>query len=164
MNHKSPLLGNAVSDIINRHQLNADNLSRKRHKGSQKANMKRELELAVTVLLVDLASSDQNFDQVEYHVIAAGLKRLFGTGTTEMSGLVNQAQTILKNLRGVGKYAEVLKTNLSLDQRKVVLEVIDDVIHADGVVDGFETYLRHKFADLIGVPLEPHQDPHEKNE
>ncbi len=164
MNHKSPLLGNAVSDIINQHQLNANNLSQKRHKAPKKGNMKRELELALTVLLVDLASSDQNFDQVEYHVMTAGLNRLFGTGKTEVSALVNQAQTILKNLRGVSKYAEVLKTNLSLEQRKVILEVIDDVIHADGEVDGFETYLRHKFADLIGVSLEPHQDPNEKHE
>ena len=41
--------------------------------------------------------------------------------------------------------------NLTVEQKRTVLTIVDDLIAADGVEDGFETYLRCKFADLLGV-------------
>lgn len=113
---------------------------------------KKDLELALAILLVDLASCDQNFDQQEYLLISRGLRRIFGTSKLQVTGLVNQAQGVLKNLRGTSRFAETLKKQLTLEERIVILDVIDEVIEADGVEDGFETYLRHKFRDLLGIP------------
>jgi uncharacterized tellurite resistance protein B-like protein len=64
---------------------------------------------------------------------------------------VNQAVLALQNMRGSTSYIETLRENLDDAQRRAILEVIDDVIDADGVEDGFETYLRTKFADLLGL-------------
>lgn len=114
---------------------------------------KRDLELAMTVLLVDLASADQEFDQQEYTVIMNGLIRIFGTSKTEVSSLVNQAKTALSNLRGVGRFADLLKENLSPEEKKHVMDVIDEVINIDGEVCDFEVYLQHKFAGLLGIEL-----------
>jgi len=112
----------------------------------------RELELALTVMLVDLASCDQKFEQREYQLIFSGLHKIFGTKKEEVQALVNQANILLANLRGVGQFAKILKENLDEEKRKAVLEVIDEMIHADGVEDGFEIYLRHKAATLLGLP------------
>ena len=112
----------------------------------------RELEVALAVLLVDLASCDDNFEPQEFTVIQEGLSRLFGTSKEEVSSLVNQAKTILANLRGSTSSAELLHEHLSDEQKEAVLCVIDQVIDADGVEDGFEVYLRHKFRDLLGLP------------
>ncbi len=112
---------------------------------------KRECELALTVLLVDLASCDQNFDMNEYNVIRQGLMRVFGTSHDEISSLVNQARSTLANLRGVDNFARILNENLDEDGKKQVMEVIDDVIHCDGVEDGFETYLREKFKSMLNL-------------
>lgn len=114
---------------------------------------RKDMELALTVLLVDLAGCDQNFDMQEYNIIQNGLRRVFGTNKTEVTALVNQANQTLKNLRGAGRFAGLLKDSLDQAEREVIMEVIEDVISADGVEDGFETYLRHKFADLLGVQL-----------
>lgn len=116
---------------------------------------KRELELALTVLLVELASCDQSFDMPEYHIISLGLYRMFGTSKDQVTALINQAQTVLQNLRGTSRFAGLLKDNLGEEQRRSILEIIDDLITADGKVDGYETYLRHKLAGLLGVPLTP---------
>ncbi|MCB0328125.1 MAG: TerB family tellurite resistance protein [Bdellovibrionales bacterium] len=121
---------------------------RKRYTGNV---AKRDIELAVTVLLVDLASSDQDFDPAEYQVIVRGLMRMFGTPKHEVSALVNQAQNVLRNMRGIGRFGATLKDNLSLDERETVMDVIEEVIAADGVEDDYEIFLRQKLKGLLGL-------------
>lgn len=122
----------------------------------QKAKIsKRDLELALAVLLVELASCDQSFDPHEYQIISNGLMRVFGTTKSEVKALVNQANLVLSNLRGTSKFGTLLKDNLGDAERQAIMEVINEVIVADGIEDGFETYLKHKFSDLLGVALPP---------
>lgn len=122
----------------------------KQRKHTPQASL-NELELALTVLLVDLASSDQDFDQQEYTVIVYGLMRLFGTQKQHVSTLVNQAQNQLRNMRGINRFSSLLKENLSLEQREAVMEIVEDLIHSDGEEDDYEIYLRHKLMGLLGV-------------
>ena len=123
-------------------------------KSGKTKNSKKELELALTVLLVDLACCDQHFDQQEYHVITRGLKRVFGTQGAEVSNLINEALETLQQLRGTGRFATLLKDQLSVEDKRAIMEVIEEVIAADGTEDGFETYLRHKFAGLLGISIQ----------
>lgn len=116
---------------------------------------KRELELSLTVLLVELASCDEKFHPEEYHIIANGLKRLFGTTREQVQALVNQATQVLRNLRGTGQFAAQLKENLTEESRMAIMEVIEDIIHADGVIEGFEVYFKHKISDMLGLPKQP---------
>ncbi len=119
---------------------------------------KKDLELALTVLLVELASCDEKFLPEEYHLIATGLKRIFGTTKEQVQTLVNQATQTLRNLRGTSQFGNLLKENLDEETKLAIMEIIDDVIHADGVVEGFELYFRHKIAGFLGMklPLNPH--------
>ena len=119
---------------------------------SKRRAKQKELELALTVILVDLASSDENFEQREYQAISIGLRRLFGD-SKDLKMLVNRAQLALSNLRGTQSFADLLRENLSEDDRKIVAEIIEDVIRADGVEDGFEQYLRLKYAKLLDIPI-----------
>src|SRR5436190_22958679 len=73
----------------------------------------KELELALTVILVDLASCDQHFDPAEYQIILSGLRRMFGATREEVQSLVNQATLVLNNLRGTNRFVQLLKDNLS---------------------------------------------------
>jgi uncharacterized tellurite resistance protein B-like protein len=132
----------------------AENNRTKQKLQSQQAKngvTKRDLELALTTVLVDLAASDQNFQQQEYHMITVGLQSLFGTAKTEITGLVNQAVSNLKNLRGTTSSAKLLRENLNDEQKKLALQSFDAVMETDGVEDGFEVYLRTKFVDILGI-------------
>jgi uncharacterized tellurite resistance protein B-like protein len=149
-NNSQNSFGGAISSIFGARNPAQNSEVSKRFKC---AHVKKELELALAVLLVDLASCDQNFEQQEYQVISNGLKRMFGTGKSDVQALVNQANTVLKNLRGTSRFAEMLKDNLSHEERQHVMELINEVIDADGQEDGFETYLRHKFAKLLGFEI-----------
>ena len=119
--------------------------------GAKSKAKKPELELALAVLLVDLASCDQNFDPKEYAVIQNSLVGLFGTSKEQVQQLVNQANLVLANMRGVNKFADLLKDNLTDDEKHAIFNIIEDVIKADGQEDGFEVYLREKFKTLLGI-------------
>lgn len=148
---KNPSVPHSIEQIFAQHQKALNNFQRQ-HKGKKRAT-KQQLELALTILLVELASADQNFDTDEYNRIVSGLKRIFGTDRTTVSSLISQANQALANLRGSSQYGELLKENLSLEQRQAVLEVVEEVIYADGHVDGFELYVRNKIAGLLGLPI-----------
>jgi uncharacterized tellurite resistance protein B-like protein len=111
----------------------------------------KDLEVALAVLLVDLACCDQTFNPKEYAVISNGLRRLFGSNNEQVSLLVNQAKGILADLRGTQQFADKIKKELSHEDKLIVLEIINEVIAADGQEDGFEVYLREKFKTLLGV-------------
>lgn len=151
MTNNNDILRGAINNIFTNHNSVIDRGAQHFAKGKSKLQ-KRELEFALTVLLVDLASCDQNFEMREYTIIQNGLKRVFGTSKDEVSALINQANNTLKNLRGSSRFAIQLKEQLTLDQRLAIMDVVNDVISADGVEDGFETYLKHKFSDLLDIP------------
>jgi len=114
-----------------------------------------ELELAVVVILVDLASVDSNFDSREFMTICIGMQRLFGVTQPEVLKLIAQANQVLASLRGVDKFAILLRDEVPIEKRKQIMEVVNNVISADGREDDFEIYLRHKFHDLLGLNEKP---------
>ena len=125
---------------------------KKKTMGRDKGVNPRDLEVALAVIMVDLASCDGEFDQSEYGTIVSGMMRVFGTAKDDIRGLVNQAQTVLQGMRGTTTQAAILKQNLSHDEKIAVMGAIDDLIASDGVEDGFETYLRARTADQLGLP------------
>lgn len=152
MGHTSQaILGDAIQNIFGELSPKLEHSSLKSKKKNRKAPPKQQLELALTVLLVDVAACDDGIDPREQEVITKGLMRMFGTGQSQVNRLITQAKNTLKNLRGISRFAELLKSELSLEERENILEIIEDVINADGEVDGFETYFKHKIAKLLDV-------------
>ncbi len=115
---------------------------------------RKELVLAVAVIMVDVASSDETFEPTEYNVISRGLRRLFGTDEEEVRGLINQATQILSSLRGTSKYTQQLRENVSVADRRTIFLTIQELIEADGREDPFEVYMRSRLAKALDIPLE----------
>ena len=151
----------------NNNKLNTNSLNElfaAAEKASAKKMKKRavpiaELELALAVVLVDLAGCDQQFAPNEYQVISGGLRRLFSPPKERVKALVNQANVALGNLRGTSRFAALLRDNLDESEKKSVMETIDDLIGIDGAEDGFETYLRNKLSTVLGIKPQPAAAP-----
>lgn len=152
-NNKNPNFSEQMGAAFSKHRSEIANFQ-KHLKGKRPAST-RDLELALAVLLVELASCDQNFDQNEYELIAAGLKSVLGTDRTDVSALINQANLALADLRGTSSYGELLKEHLKESDRLAILEIVDGIINSDGKVDGYELYVRGKIARTLGVSLTP---------
>lgn len=130
--------------------------------GKQSRVSQSDLEFATTVLLVELASSDEGFAPAEYNCIMVGMKRIFGTDRYVVQQHINRAVVTLQNLRGTSDYAKLLKEHLDRHRLEMVLQVVDDVMNADGVQDGFEIYHRQRFARLLGLDVPPPPAPEQK--
>ncbi len=115
-----------------------------------KKRSKYELELALTILLVDLAASDMRFDPAEFAVIENSLRRVFGTNVAAVNGLVAQAKQTIINLRGTSQYAELLKEQLNEDQLLQVVEALDDLTNADGEHDAHELFRKNRILKALG--------------
>ncbi len=109
----------------------------------------QELEFALTVLLVELASSDENFDQEEYHTITMSLQRVFDTDRSKAKEYINRASVSLSQVRGTTSYARLLSENLSLDERRMIVDIIDELISADGEHDPFEIYHQNRIRHIL---------------
>lgn len=130
-------------------QLNQGGVKRKENAATQ-----QQLEVSLAVLLVELASSDEGFAQKEYQVIILALHRVFGVPRDRAQRHINEAVTILKNLRSTSEYALRLREHLGREDLMLVARCIDDVMDADGVQDGFEIYHRRRFRELLGIPAD----------
>jgi uncharacterized tellurite resistance protein B-like protein len=119
--------------------------------GKKSTAPKADVEFALTLLLVELASADNDFAPEEYNMIVRGLEKVFGTSRQQTTALIERAKTTLSNFRGTTEFAELLRQHTNEEERKIILTVIDDVMNADGIQDGFEIYHRHRFASLLGV-------------
>lgn len=149
----SNVLGQAINNIFTQHDtfLSDEKLKLKKKNKAPKF----QLELALSVILVDLASCDQDFHSQEFQAVSRGLRRVFGTQKTEVLELVHRAQAVIANLRGTANFAKLLSDNTSPEEKQAISGVIEELIAADGVEDGFESYLRKKYYGILGIPLPP---------
>jgi uncharacterized tellurite resistance protein B-like protein len=118
-------------------------------------NLQAELEFALTIILVELASSDEGFAHEEYNTITLGLRTIFGTERDKVQAYINRSILTLNNLRGTTEYADLLRNNLDKEQLLKIINIIEDVIGADGVEDSYEIYLRSKYRRLFGIDIAP---------
>lgn len=144
------LVGGAVRGFLKQHNASVSGLF-KAGRGARKASQ-AELELAVTVIMVDIANSDQDFCANEYAIIQNSMRRLFNTDKTRVMKLVAEAKQLIANMRGATSYRELLRDALDDQQKHAVLECVRDLIDADGSQDGFEVYLKQRLRATLGLP------------
>jgi len=120
---------------------------------------KNELSLATAIVLLEIASSDNQVDRFEQSVIHHGLKALFEISDQTAAGVVAKARAHLTNMRSSSSEASVLREILDPGTKRQMASIMDNLIRCNGVVDGMELYLRKRFRDLIGLPDEPLAPP-----
>ena len=115
---------------------------------------KDEIALATSMVLLEIASSDQVVDKFERVVILNGLKGLYKLSDEAANGLLSRAKAQLSSMRGSSASAELLRDALDSATKRALAQVIDNLIRCNGVVDGMEIYLRKRFRTILGIPDE----------
>ena len=116
---------------------------------------KGELSLASAIVLMEIASSDNQVDKFEQSVIHHGIKALFGVSDEVAAGIVVQARPRLQAMRSSSTEASMLREALDPSTKRAMASIIDNLIRCNGMVDGMELYLRKRFRDLLGLPDAP---------
>lgn len=112
-----------------------------------------DVRMAACVLLVELASVDGDFSAVERQRILDILQRHFGVDGVEAEQLLAEAAAASRNSVDDFVFTRQVVKEYDLAQRMVLAELMWQVVLADGTVDGNESYLMRKLANLL--QLEP---------
>jgi uncharacterized tellurite resistance protein B-like protein len=110
-----------------------------------------ELRLASAALLVHASMIDGQFDAAERRTLKALLRERFELGDDEVRRLVRDAAQEESESVDLFGFTNVLCRELDQDGRKRIVEMLWEVVMADGVIHEFESSLVWRTAELLGV-------------
>lgn len=122
-------------------------------KPGQESGVSREhaVRLATALLLVEVARADYNEDLTENVAILGLVKGFFELADDEASALVEQARAESDKVASLQSFTRQLNEELSLDEKRGVVEMLWRVAMADDHLDKHEDHLVRKVAGLLYV-------------
>ena len=110
-----------------------------------------ELHLAAAALLAEVALCDDGFDDSERAAIVGIVGSRFGLSESQALGLVAAAEKAAADATHLLRFTRVIKDNFNPAERVEMIEMIWEVVYADGVLHDYEASLVRRIAGLIYV-------------
>ncbi|MCZ6862354.1 MAG: TerB family tellurite resistance protein [Alphaproteobacteria bacterium] len=110
-----------------------------------------ELQLAVAGLLVEAARQDGHFDEAERATIERLLREKLALDPVETAALIELADAKVEEALDLWSFARVVKNRFDHEQRVGMIEMLWEVVYADGVLDDFEASLMRRMTGLVYV-------------
>jgi uncharacterized tellurite resistance protein B-like protein len=110
-----------------------------------------DYRLAAAALLVHAVAIDGSVSDVEREKLHAIIKRQFGLDEETTDELVAEATTAEHDAIDLYHFTTVINRSLEEDGRRRVVEMMWEMVYADGHVSEFERNLIWRAADLLGV-------------
>ncbi len=110
-----------------------------------------ELHLAATALLVEAACMDDDFDAEERATVQRMLSERFGMDPAEAGRLVDLAEQKVAESVELFSSVRTVKDRFDHDERVELLEMLWEVVYADGSLHDYEANLLRRLAALIHV-------------
>jgi len=110
-----------------------------------------ELKLASAALLVHASMIDGQVDPAERRKLKALLRERFDLADDEVRRLVREADREESESVDLYRFTNILCRELDQEGRKRIVEMLWEVVMADGVVHEFESNLVWRTAELLGV-------------
>jgi len=110
------------------------------------------VQLAAAELLIEAAHIDDDFDLRERAVIDRILERHFKLSAAAARRLVAEAEQASKRSTQLFGFTQVINDRYSLEQRIEFMEMLWEVVCADGSIDALEDTLLRRLGGLIYVP------------
>ncbi len=109
------------------------------------------LHLAAAALLAEVALGDGDFDDAERRAINGIVSKRFGLSETQAMALVEAAELAAEDATHLLRFTRVIKDNFTESERVELIEMIWEVVYADGVLHDYEDSLLRRIAGLIYV-------------
>lgn len=105
---------------------------------------------AVAELLVHASLIDGHLDKVEIQARDRLLKDKFGLTGVELDRLVSQAEAEYENAVDFYRFTSAIKDAYDRDQRETIVEMLCEIILADGTLTDEEMNMGWRIAGLLG--------------
>ena len=103
-----------------------------------------EREIAAAALLIGAAGEDGSYDPVERDTILALLERSFALAPEEAADLMQLAERQAERAVGLHRFVTILNRDLDADDKVRLIEMLWEVIYADGRLDDYEANLMRR--------------------
>jgi len=110
-----------------------------------------DYRLAAAALLVHAAAIDGNMSQVERDKLHAIVKRRFGLDDGAADELIDKATVAEQEAVDLYHFTSLLNRTLDEEGRARIIEMMWEIVYADGQRDELEDNLLWRAADLLGV-------------
>jgi len=119
-----------------------------------KQTTQHQIQLITATLLMEVSKADFSQDNVELEHITLILKRHFKLSPNEVSILCQQAQQHSNTVTSLQHLTRELNETLSQRDKITIIELMWQVVYADGEKDRYEEHLMRQVADLLYVSHE----------
>ena len=110
-----------------------------------------DYRLATAALLIHVANVDGKIDPPERSRLREIIEARFGLDAAATTQLIERAEQSDKEAVDFFHFTNVLKRSLDDDGRHKIIEMMWDVVFADGEVTEFEENVVWRIAELLGV-------------
>jgi uncharacterized tellurite resistance protein B-like protein len=118
---------------------------------SSDQNRKRtqDIRIATCALLLEMSHIDGEFSPSERERVLSILKRNFDLSGEYATALLEASNEELKGSVDLWQFTNCINQNYSIEEKIQVVEMVWNVVYADGKLDKHEDYLVHKLATLL---------------
>lgn len=109
------------------------------------------VHVAAAALLVEAAKVDGSFDETERSQIKDVLVHLFSLEESEMEALLAESEDAVAQSVELYSFARTVKDGLDYDGRIELMQMLWEVVYADGQLDDFEANLVRRVSGLLYV-------------
>jgi uncharacterized tellurite resistance protein B-like protein len=109
------------------------------------------LRSATAVLMLDVARSDNVFEESEFERVLGLVEKHFGMSPEDAAELVNAADEKAEELVSLHEFTQLLHNNLDESEKARIVGLLWQVAYADGRLDKYEDSLVRKISDLLHV-------------
>lgn len=108
-------------------------------------------QIASAALLVEAALADGTFDEAERAHVKDVLVHLFALSESELDAVMEDAIECVAQSNQMYGFARAVKDNLEYDRRVELMQMLWEVVYADGSLDDFEANLVRRVSGLLYV-------------
>lgn len=110
-----------------------------------------EKQLAAAALLIEVATVDAKFDDLERQRILDFVRSKFTLSDADAAALIDRATAKVDDATQLYAFTTAIKLGFSYEDRVSLMESLWEVVYADGKADAFEDQLMRRIGGLICV-------------
>jgi len=110
-----------------------------------------EKTTAVAALMIEAALSDETYCETEKEMVISVLKRHFDLNDADVNEIVSAAEKAHADSDQILSFTRTVKETVEFDDRVHIVEMLWEIVYADGVLSDYEANLLRRICGLIYV-------------
>jgi uncharacterized tellurite resistance protein B-like protein len=118
-------------------------------RSNQGKTASHDIRLAVCALFLEMANIDGEFSGSERENVISLLKRQYDLPDERIAELMEASKKELKGSIDLWQFTNLINQSYSRAEKIQIIEMVWEIVYADGRLDQHEDYLVHKLAKLL---------------